>query len=224
VETRSEIYGRAKASNKFVSQSSIIDHEITYDTVYEKSTCFPITLFWKGREGDALINSMNIIISRDFFDNSQSDHSLGLCRSCHIRKDINVETLLQIERYELRLGQVTRMPHVTTVLSLEVRDKRSARQVLLATPTEKRRRGRPRTRWRDYISDFARFRLGVKSAELSEFSKNLWGLLSPQGCCPRDPSERKSGNENEWIRVKRFKLSFTTPVQTLIEPLKFPQL
>ena len=47
---------------------------------------------------------------------------------------------------------------------------RRARQVLLAKPTGKRPRGRPRTRWSNYISDLARARLGVDRAELPEIS------------------------------------------------------
>ena len=58
-------------------------------------------------------------------------------------------------------GHVTRMPQ-----------KRWARQVLLATPTGKQPRGRPRTRWCDYISDPAWSRLGVKPAKLSEITGN----------------------------------------------------
>jgi len=41
---------------------------------------------------------------------------------------------------------------------------------LLATTTGKQLRGRPRTRWRDYISDLAWSRLGVDRGELSEIN------------------------------------------------------
>ena len=56
-------------------------------------------------------------------------------------------------------------------------------QVLLALPTGKRLRVRPRTRWSDYISDFSWSRLSVEPAELSEIavdrevSRVLLGLL-----------------------------------------------
>jgi len=56
-------------------------------------------------------------------------------------------------------------------------------QVLLAPPTGKRLRVRPRTRWSDYISDFSWSRLSVEPAELSEIavdrevSRVLLGLL-----------------------------------------------
>jgi len=59
------------------------------------------------------------------------------------------------------------------------------RQVLLDISTGKRARGRPRTRWRDYISDVACYHLGVEPAELFEIAVDremfrlLW-LLFPQ--------------------------------------------
>jgi len=47
---------------------------------------------------------------------------------------------------------------------------RLTNQVLLATHTGKRPRGRPRTRWSDYISNLAWARRGVERAELSEIA------------------------------------------------------
>ena len=44
-------------------------------------------------------------------------------------------------------------------------EERSAKQILLAAPTEKWPRGRPRTRWRG-----SWFRLGVEPAELLEIA------------------------------------------------------
>ena len=96
--------------------------------------------------------------------------------SCEISETLNVEPLpLQMERSQLRcFGHVTRMSQ-----------ERLARQVLLATPAGKRPRGRPRTRWRDYISDLAWSSLGVEPAELSEIAvdrevfKVFLGMLSP---------------------------------------------
>jgi len=79
-------------------------------------------------------------------------------RSCEIRKAVNVEQLLRSERFQLRrFGHVTGMPH-----------ERLARQVLLDTPTGKRPRGRPKTRWWDYIYCLAWSRLDVEASELSE--------------------------------------------------------
>jgi len=69
-------------------------------------------------------------------------------RSCEVRRAMNVEPLLRIERSQLHwFGHVSRMSQQTLV-----------RQVLPATPTERRPRSWPRTRWSDYISDLAGFR------------------------------------------------------------------
>jgi len=45
-----------------------------------------------------------------------------------------------------------------------------ARHVLLATLMGKRPRGRPRTKWSDYISELAWTSLGVESAKLSDIA------------------------------------------------------
>jgi len=86
---------------------------------------------------------------------------VALChivRSCEIPRALNVEPLLRIDRSQLRwFGHVSRMPH-----------KRLARQVLLAKPTGKRPRGRPRISWSDYITDLAWSRLVVEPTELCE--------------------------------------------------------
>ena len=69
---------------------------------------------------------------------------LEIC-SCEIRRTQNAEPLLWIERSHQRwFSHVTSMPQ-----------ERFAKQVLLATLTGKLPRGRPRTRWHDYISDLA---------------------------------------------------------------------
>jgi len=59
-------------------------------------------------------------------------------------------------------------------------------QVQLAKTTGKRRRGHPRPRWNDYVSDLAWSRLGVEPAGLSETAVDrevfqvLLGLLPPR--------------------------------------------
>ena len=63
---------------------------------------------------------------------------------------------------------------------------RLARQVLLAKPTAKRPRSRPRPRWSDCISDISWYHLGVEPVELSEIAVDrdifqvLLGLLPPR--------------------------------------------
>ncbi|KAF7657607.1 hypothetical protein LDENG_00024740 [Lucifuga dentata] len=93
-------------------------------------------------------------------------------RSSDIREGLGVEPLLlRIERSQLRwFGHLIRMP-----------PGRLPREVFQAHPTGKRPRGRPRTRWRDYISRLAWERLGVPQKELEGLAgdREVWaGLLS----------------------------------------------
>ncbi|KAK3555164.1 hypothetical protein QTP86_010048 [Hemibagrus guttatus] len=82
-------------------------------------------------------------------------------RSSVTREELGVEPLLlHIERGQLRwLGHLFRMPLG-----------RFPGEVFWACPTGKRPRGRPRTRWRDYVSRLAWERLGVPPEELEEVS------------------------------------------------------
>ena len=73
---------------------------------------------------------------------------------------------------------------------------------LQSTPIGKRPRGRPRTRWRDYIFNPAWSRLGVEPAKLSEIAVDrevFWvflGLLSPR---PSPMEKRAREWVNEWV-------------------------
>ncbi|KAI3366822.1 hypothetical protein L3Q82_009238, partial [Scortum barcoo] len=79
-----------------------------------------------------------------------------------------------IERSQLRwLGHLFRMP-----------PGRLPREVFQACPTGRRPRGRPRTRWRDYVSRLAWERLGVPPEELEEVS----GYRSTRDVFPTQPS------------------------------------
>ncbi|KAI3367955.1 hypothetical protein L3Q82_026785, partial [Scortum barcoo] len=82
-------------------------------------------------------------------------------RSSVTREELGVEPLLlRIERSQLRwLGHLFRMP-----------PGRLPREVFQACPTGRRPRGRPRTRWRNYVSRLAWERLGVPPEELEEVS------------------------------------------------------
>uniref|UniRef100_A0A669C209 Reverse transcriptase domain-containing protein n=1 Tax=Oreochromis niloticus TaxID=8128 RepID=A0A669C209_ORENI len=91
-------------------------------------------------------------------------------RSSAIREGLRVEPLLlHIERSQLRwFGHLTRMP-----------PGRLLGEVFRACPTGRRPRGRPRTRWRDYISRLAWERLGVPPDELEEVAgeREVWASL-----------------------------------------------
>ena len=73
-----------------------------------------------------------------------------------------------------------------------------ARKVLQGRRTAKRPRGRPRTRWRDYISDLIWSRLGVEPVEPPDTENREVFQFLP-GLLPRDPPQRKTLHENEWM-------------------------
>ncbi|KAK3566641.1 hypothetical protein QTP86_001840 [Hemibagrus guttatus] len=83
-------------------------------------------------------------------------------RSSVTREELGVEPLLlHIKRGQLRwLGHLFRMP-----------PGRLPGEVFRACPTGKRPRGRPRTRWRDYVFRLAWERLGVPPEELEEVAR-----------------------------------------------------
>ena len=91
-------------------------------------------------------------------------------RSSVTREELGVEPLLlHVERSQLRwLGHLYRMP-----------PGRLPREVFRACPTGRRPRGRPRTRWGDYVTRLAWERLGVPPEELEEVSgeREVWGSL-----------------------------------------------
>ncbi|KAK3526422.1 hypothetical protein QTP70_025454, partial [Hemibagrus guttatus] len=96
-------------------------------------------------------------------------------RSSVTWEELGVEPLLlHIERGQLRwLGHLFRMP-----------PGRLPGEVFRACPTGKRPRGRPRTRWRDYVSRLAWERLGVPPEELEEVSGErelVYAVLRMQG-------------------------------------------
>jgi len=105
-------------------------------------------------------------------------------RSSVIREGLRVEPLLlRVERGQLRwLGHLIRMP-----------PGRLPGEVFWARPTGKRPRGRPRTRWRDYVSRLAWERLGVPQEELVEVAgeREVWASLLR--LLPPRPDPRKSG-------------------------------
>jgi hypothetical protein len=91
-------------------------------------------------------------------------------RSSVTREELGVESLLlHVERSQLRwLGHLFRMP-----------PGRLPREVFQACPIGRRPRGRPRTRWRDYVSELAWCRLGVPPEQLEEVceDREVWASL-----------------------------------------------
>nr|XP_049572422.1 uncharacterized protein LOC125965716 [Syngnathus scovelli] len=84
-----------------------------------------------------------------------------------IRERLGVESLLlHVERSQIRrLGHLIRMP-----------PGRLPGEVFRACPTGRRPRGRPRTHWRDYVSQLAWERLGIPRDELGEVAgeREVW--------------------------------------------------
>ena len=94
-------------------------------------------------------------------------------RSSVTQEEFGVEPLLlHIERSQLRwFGHLFRMPPGSL-----------RREVLLACPIGRRPRGRPRTRWSDYVTWLAWERLGILPEELEEVSgeREVWVSLLRQ--------------------------------------------
>ncbi|TWW59969.1 hypothetical protein D4764_05G0000590 [Takifugu flavidus] len=91
-------------------------------------------------------------------------------RSSAIREELGVEPLLlRVERSQMRwLGHLVRMP-----------PGRLPGEVFRACPSGRRPPGRPRTRWRDYVSRLAWERLGIPPDELEEVAgeREVWASL-----------------------------------------------
>ena len=97
-----------------------------------------------------------------------------------------------------RVHEVWRDPSYVSSPFVQNAHEQLVKQVLLAKPMEKRHRGRPRTKWRDYISDLAWSHLGVEAVETyiwdCSWCEVFWvllGLLTPRS------SPEDMGRENE---------------------------
>ena len=102
-------------------------------------------------------------------------------RSSVIRERLGVEPLLlHLERSQLRwFGHLVQMPPECL-----------PREVLDACPTGKRPRGRPRARWRDYISTLARERLGIPQDEVVDVAREREEWSSRLELLPPLPDSR----------------------------------
>ncbi|TWW57297.1 hypothetical protein D4764_07G0000160 [Takifugu flavidus] len=93
-----------------------------------------------------------------------------MVRSSAIREELGVEPLLlRVERSQMRwLGHLVRMP-----------PGRIPGEVFGACPSGRRPPGRPRTRWRDYVSQLVWERLGIPPDELEEVAgeREVWASL-----------------------------------------------
>ncbi|TWW64119.1 R2DM Retrovirus-related Pol polyprotein from type II retrotransposable element [Takifugu flavidus] len=113
-------------------------------------------------------------------------HELWGEKLCHP----GVESLLlRVERSQMGwLGHLVRMP-----------PGRLPGEVFRACPSGKRPPGRPRTRWRDYVSRLAWERLGIPPDELEEVAgeREVWASLLR--LLPRDPTPDKRQRMDGWM-------------------------
>ncbi|KAI3355940.1 hypothetical protein L3Q82_004487 [Scortum barcoo] len=82
---------------------------------------------------------------------------------------------------------------------------RLPREVFQACPTGRRPRGRPRTRWRDYVSRLAWERLGIPPEELEEVSgvREVWASLL-RLLPPRPGPGLDQADENGWMDGNKY--------------------
>ncbi|KAL7846506.1 hypothetical protein SRHO_G00214860 [Serrasalmus rhombeus] len=98
------------------------------------------------------------------------------------------ELWVMTERTRSRI-QAAEMSFLRRVSGLSLRD----REVSQASPPGRRPRGRPRTRWCDYIAQLAWERLGIPPRELAEVAgeREVWASLLRM--LPLRPEPRRSG-------------------------------
>ena len=96
---------------------------------------------------------------------------LNKVNSADICESLNIELLLlRLERSQLRwYGHVTR---------INAPGKNSQKTALFNTCWSKSYKGRPRTRWRDYVEDLSWSRLGIAADHLSFVAeyRDVWRL------------------------------------------------
>ena len=132
------------------------------------------------------------VLSRGLGDNVRSSE---ICKARIVEP-----LLLRIERSQLRwFGHLSR-----------ISQKRLARQLRLATPTRKWPWSRPRTRWRDCISDLALSRLGVEPVELYLRLPKTVGISSPPraSALAALPRRKADVTMNQWIGKLQFSALF----------------
>ncbi|KAK3510218.1 hypothetical protein QTP70_030444, partial [Hemibagrus guttatus] len=122
-------------------------------------------------------------------------------RSSVTREELGVEPLLlRIERGQLRwLGHLFRMP-----------PGRLPGEVFRACPTGKRPRGRPRTRWRDYVFRLAWEHLGVPPEELEEVARDREPQMDFRSAARQEAVDRNPSAEPLQLTPVGCKLQQTT--------------
>ena len=94
---------------------------------------------------------------------------LDKVNKANIRESLNMKSLLlRPEKSQLRWYR-----HVT-----QMYQERTAKKLLCSTPIGRRPRGRPKTRWRDYVEGFSWSRLGIPAEHLSFVAedRDAWSI------------------------------------------------
>ena len=165
--------GAASAVMRTLNRSVVVKRELSrkaklsvYRSVYAPTLTYGHELWVMTERTRSRIQAAEMSFLRRVSGLSLRDR----VRSSDIREELGVEPLLlHIERSQLRwFGHLVRMP-----------PGRLPGEVFRARPTGRRPRGRPRTRWRDYISRLAWERLGVPPEELVEVAgeRAAWASL-----------------------------------------------
>ncbi|KAK3505719.1 hypothetical protein QTP70_020512 [Hemibagrus guttatus] len=166
-------FGAAAAVMRSMYRSVVVKKELSrkaklsiYQSIYVPTLTYGHELWVMNERVRSWIQAAEMSFLRRVAGRSLRDR----VRSSATQKELGVEPLLlHIERGQLRwLGHLFRMP-----------PGRLPGEVFQACPTGKRPRGRPRTRWRDYISRLAWEHLGVPPEELEEVSveREVWASL-----------------------------------------------
>ena len=122
-----------------------------------------------------------------FLGNVKGLSLLDKFKSTDIHQSLNIKPLL----LDIKLSQLRWYGHVT-----QMSNERREKQLMDALPSSKRPRGRPLTRWRNYVEDLAWSRLEISPAKLPLVAgdRDAWNfqleLLSPQ------PQKDKRANKN----------------------------
>ncbi|CAM4603447.1 unnamed protein product [Leuciscus chuanchicus] len=162
--------GAASAVMRSLYRSVVVNKELSrkaklsiYRSIYVPTLTYGHELWVMTERTRSRIQAAEMTFLRRVAGRSLRDR----VRSSVTREELRVEPLLlHIERGQLRwLGHLFRMP-----------PGRLPGKVFQACPTGRRPRGRPRTRWRDYVSRLAWERLSVPPEELEEVSRERESL------------------------------------------------
>ena len=136
--------------------------------------------------GPSLVRGPPWTLQRFFF------YLLDKVKNADIRESLNIEALLlRLERSQLRwYGHVTRMSQ-----------ERTAKKLLCSTPIGRRFKGRPRTRWRDYVEDLSWSRLGIPTEHLSFVAEDRYAWRLQLELLPPRPPKDKRVQKIDWLMI-----------------------